>query len=303
MPDLKIGMIGSDTSHAPAFARCLNRDDHAEHIAGGKVVAVYPGGSADFDLSIGRVDGFTKQLRENYNVKVLDTPEEVARDVDLVFIMSCDGRVHREMFERTAPFKKPTYIDKPFATSAGDAQAIIELARSNNIPLMSCSSLRYAHTLTEALEQPGEDAGAIVGCDVFGPMAIVATQPGLFWYGIHTVEMVNRILGRGCAEVKATTNADHDLITLTFTDGRMAMVRGIRKGHGKFGCTIHREKTMQFVNASDVKRSYYSSMLEAIMRALPAGRSDVDPRDMLEIVRIIEAANRSRESGRGEEVS
>jgi predicted dehydrogenase len=303
MADLKIGMIGLDTSHVVAFAKCFNKPDHAEHIWGARLTVAYPGvGSADFDLSHERLPGFTKQLLEDYSVEMVDSPEAVAKQVDLLFIMSVDGRVHREMFARTVPFKRPTFIDKPFAVSLSDAQEIVRLAKENHVPLMSCSSLRYAHTLTEAIAQHGEGFGAIVGCDVFGPMAIQPTQPGLFWYGIHSVEMVNRIMGRGCVEVKATKNAEHDLITLTFSDGRIASIRGLRKGHSKFGCTIHREKTMQFVNASDVKRSYYSSLLEAIMKSLPHGKSDVETEDTLEIVKIIEACNKSRESGQVERV-
>ncbi|HEX8520845.1 MAG TPA: Gfo/Idh/MocA family oxidoreductase [Tepidisphaeraceae bacterium] len=298
MTELKIGMIGLDTSHAPAFAKCFNKSGHPEHIPGARITVGYPGGSKDFELSISRVEGFTKQLRDDFHVRIVDSPEAVAEQSDLVFIMSCDGRVHRDLFARTAKFKRPTFIDKPMATSVTGAEEIIRIARENNIPLMSCSSLRYAHTLTEALAQ--NDQGAIVGCDVFGPMAIQPTQPGLFWYGVHCVEMVNRIMGRGCTEVKARTNADHDLISLQFQDGRIASIRGLRKGHHKFGCTIHREKEMQFVNASDVQRSYYSSMLQAIMQSLPEGKTDVPADDTLEIIRIIEAANASRESGKSQ---
>jgi predicted dehydrogenase len=39
-------------------------------------------------------------------------------------------------------------------------------------------------------------------------------------------------------------------------------------------------------------------MLDAILRTLPQGKSDVKPEETLEVVRIIEAANQSRESGK-----
>ncbi|MBA2707426.1 MAG: Gfo/Idh/MocA family oxidoreductase, partial [Gemmatimonadaceae bacterium] len=187
MPDLKIGMIGLDSSHAPAFAKCFNRKDHPEHIPGARVTIGYPGGSKDFDLSIKRVKGFTSQLRDNYAVKIVDSPEAVAEQVDLVFIMTCDGRAHRDHFARTVKFRKPTFIDKPLATSVADAGEIFQIAKQHDVPVMSVSSLRYAHTLTEALDHCG-DLGAIVGCDVFGPLAIQPPLPGLFWYGVHTAE-------------------------------------------------------------------------------------------------------------------
>src|SRR5437763_1514421 len=112
MPDeLKIGLIGLDTSHSTAFTKCLNDPKNPEHVAGGKVVAAFPGGSKDFELSWSRVAGYEKQLREDFSVKIMNSPEAVAEAVDLVFIISCDGRVHREHFEKTVQFKRPTFID------------------------------------------------------------------------------------------------------------------------------------------------------------------------------------------------
>src|SRR5687768_10212236 len=209
MAELKIGMIGLDTSHAPAFARCFNKEGHDEHISGARVTVGFPGGSKDFDLSIDRVDGFTKRLREEFDVTIVDSPEAVAEQADLVFIMTCDGRAHRELFGRTVKFGKPTFIDKPLATSVADAREIFRLAREHDVPVTSASSLRYAQTLTDALDHCG-DLGAVVGCDVFGPLAIQPPLPGLFWYGVHTVEMINRIIGRGCVEVRATTSEKQD---------------------------------------------------------------------------------------------
>jgi predicted dehydrogenase len=75
-------------------------------------------------------------------------------------------------------------------------------------------------------------------------------------------------------------------------------VHGLRDAHGKFGAVIHRDKGIQFVDAhAGAKRSAYAAMLEAVIRSLPQGKSDVDPKDTLEIVRLIEAANESRGSG------
>ena len=67
--------------------------------------------------------------------------------------------------------------------------------------------------------------------------------------------------------------------------------------HGKFGVTIHREKGFQFVDSASGKRSWYGTMLEAVMRSLPNGKSDVEPADTLEVIRLIEAANEGRTSG------
>jgi predicted dehydrogenase len=295
LPALRIGLVGLDTSHSVAFTKCFNKTGDPEHVPGGRVVAGFPGGSADFELSAGRVAGFTKKLQEEYDVKIMGSPAEVAGACDLLVLGSCDGRVHRRHFEETVGYHRPTFIDKPVAVSSADAKAIFDLAAKENVPVMSCSALRYAENLVKALEG-GE--GPVLGFDTFGPMAEEPTQPGLFWYGVHQVEMVQRAMGNGCAEVRATRNDDGDLITCLYADGRMASMRGLRKGHHKFGAVIHREKGFQFVDVSGGKRSYYAGMLDAMMATLPARKTDVRPEETMEIIKIIEAANESRKSGK-----
>jgi predicted dehydrogenase len=299
---LRIGIVGLDTSHSVAFTKCLNKVDDPEHVGGGRVTVAFPGGSPDFDLSISRVPGYRKTLEEDYGVKIVGSPADVAGECDIVVIGSCDGRVHRKQFEETVGYHRPTFIDKPIAVTSADARAIFDLAARENVPVMSCSALRYAENLVHALNHPG-DNGAILGVDVFGPMAEQETQPGLFWYGIHCVEVVQRVMGRGCKQVRATKNADGEVIACVYADGRMASIRGIRgKGHHKFGAVIQREKGYQFVDISGGKRSYYAGMLETMMATLPLRKSDVRPEDTLEVVRVIEAANESRRTGNAVEV-
>jgi predicted dehydrogenase len=299
--DLRIGMIGLDTSHVVGFAKALNDPANADAFAGARITVGYPGGSNDFELSRSRVDGFTKQLREEHGVRIVDSPEAVAENCDLLFITSVDGRVHLDQFRRTVTSRRPTFIDKPFAVSSRDAVEIFRVADDAKVPVMSCSSLRYAETLTTALPKDGADA--IAGCDVFGPMEIQPTQPGWFWYGIHSIETMQRIMGRGCREVRVVANENADVMTAVYGDGRVATARGIRKAHHAFGATIHRTKAFEFVDLMAGKKSWTVTLLEAILRSLPNGKSDVAKDDTLEVMRIIEAANESRETGKASRIT
>ena len=101
MPDLKIGLVGLDTSHVVAFAKCLNKPSEAEHVPGGRIVCAFPGGSKDWEISSGRVDKFTQHLRDDFDVKILDKPEAVAEAVDLLFITAVDGRTHLDYVRKT----------------------------------------------------------------------------------------------------------------------------------------------------------------------------------------------------------
>src|SRR4051812_32992625 len=79
--ELKIGMIGLDTSHATAFTELINNPTNKQHVPGGKVVAVFKGGSPDIESSASRVEGYTKELQQKYGVKIVPTIEELCREV------------------------------------------------------------------------------------------------------------------------------------------------------------------------------------------------------------------------------
>src|SRR3954464_14695595 len=82
--DLRIGIIGCDTSHVTAFTETLNNPDAKGHITGGEVVAAYSGGSPDIPSSASRVKGYTKTLVEKYGVKIYKDIGELCQNVDVV---------------------------------------------------------------------------------------------------------------------------------------------------------------------------------------------------------------------------
>ncbi|MFS0612000.1 Gfo/Idh/MocA family protein [Lederbergia ruris] len=292
---IKIGMIGLDTSHVIAFTKLLNDSKNDFHVPGGEVVVAYPGGSSDMELSYTRVEGFTNELRNDYGIEIVHSPEEVAEKCDAILLESVDGRVHLEQFRKIVSFKKPTFIDKPFATTTEEAREIQQLAKQYQTPIMSCSALRYAAGLSAVLEKT--KAKNWIGMDCYGPLAI-EPHHGLFWYGIHTVEMLYRVFGSGCQKVTVTTSADHDLIIGEWTDGRIGSVRGNRKGNNSFGALIHTEEGTEFVDISANKKPYYATLLEQIISFFNTGKSAISFEETLEITRFLEAANESRLSGK-----
>lgn len=213
---LKIGMIGLDTSHCELFADLLNNPEHPFHVPGGRLTIAYPGGSDDFELSRSRVDTYTKQLRDAFGVQIVESMERVTEEADAILLTSVDGRVHQEQFARIAPYQKPVFIDKPFAVSTEEARAIAETAAKWQVPMFSCSSLRYAEPLVQALKETG--GGAIIGADCSGPMPVEPPLPPLFWYGIHTVEALYAIMGKDCVSVSVRMNKDHEVIVGEWRD-------------------------------------------------------------------------------------
>ncbi|AIQ68791.1 oxidoreductase [Paenibacillus graminis] len=289
-------MVGMDTSHSRIFASLLNQVSHALHVPGGRLVCGYAGGSADFELSASRVEGISRELQENCGVELLASITEVAERSDAVLLTSVDGRVHREQFAVLAPYGKPVFIDKPFAVTSADALAIAELAASYGTPLFSSSMVRFGGPLNAALED--ETEGSIVGADCSGPLEFQPTQPGLFWYGIHTAEMLYAALGEGCISVRAISNETQEWAAGLWKDGRIGTMRGNRTGGADFYAVLHRERGSTAVNALGGQyEAGHQNLLKAFLLTAGGAPPPVSPRVTLELIRFIEAANESRETG------
>lgn len=280
---MNIGIIGLDSSHALAFTRILHGRQESL-FADVTVTAAYAGGSPDFPLSITRVNTFAGRMTKEYGVRLMPTMQQVAENTDAILILSADGRVHLNQFKTICSYRKPVFIDKPFALSSADAGEIIRLAEEFQIPLMSASSLRHAEVLTECTR------GDNLGADVYGPMHIESTQGHYFWYGIHSAELLFQVMGPGCREVTAFSTDHGDLITGTWKEGRMGMIRGIRNGPENFGITLHTRNASQHISLEPS----YKELLRSVMNWLKNGVCTVHPSETLEVIRFLECAEQSR---------
>ena len=293
---LRIGIIGLDTSHVERFAHFLNDPQGEDYIPGARITTGYPGGSPDFEKSASRVEGYTRTLRDEFGVAIVESPEAVAERCDVILLTSVDGRVHLEQFSRIAPFGKPTFIDKPFAVSSEHAQQIAELAEANHVPLMSSSPLRYAEALTAALA--GTAGGEITGADFTGPMPIEPTQPGFFWYAVHSAEALLEVMGPGCAEVRVATAEKHDLAVGFWRDGRLGTIRGFRGSGYYFGGVLHTENEIVYLDLDSGKNAKHLHLTKSIVEFFRTGKSPIAVAETVEIIRFLEAANESRLTGK-----
>lgn len=293
MAELKIGMVGLDTSHCGAFTGLLNDPANAYHIAGAKVVKAFPGGSQLFSNSYNRVEKITEEIKAS-GIEIVPSLEAVGDGVDAFFLESVDGRQHLEQFKVLAAFGKPVFIDKPFACSLADAREIAAIATAKNVPVMTASAIRYAAGLSEL----NAEGAPIYTCDTFGPMSIMDDYPGYFWYGIHTVEMLYSFMGPGCIELQVNLSENLDITIAKWQDGRIATLRGSRSGGGgnQFGCTLTTEKTTEFSLAlSDPP--FYACLMKKIVPFFQSGQSPVALTESLETIAFLEAMNESRANG------
>lgn len=291
--NIRIGIVGADTSHVTAFTKLLNDTSDPAHVPGGTVVACYPSLSPDWDKSFSRVEGFKKDLQEKYNVRLVESIKDLVKGVDAVMLESVDGRRHLAELKEVVKAKVPVYIDKPFAASLKDAKAMVKLLQNRNIPAWSSSSLRFEANLEKWLAEPH---GQIAGADTYGPAAIEAQQPGWYWYGIHAVEELYRIMGPGCKKVRCASSEKADVATGEWADGRVGVVRGNRHGQGEFGAVIYCDNAIVHI-PRDKEIPLYAALIRNIMQFFQTKQAPVPLTETLEIMAFIEAANKSGATG------
>src|SRR5262245_55013890 len=71
--DLRIGIIGTDSSHSGKFGQIFNDPSSKEHVAGARIVCAFKAGSPDMERSRSRVDGFATEMRDKYGVALVDS--------------------------------------------------------------------------------------------------------------------------------------------------------------------------------------------------------------------------------------
>jgi predicted dehydrogenase len=296
---LKLGIIGLDTSHVLVFTDTFNNPASKQALKGARVVAAWPGGSPDIESSISRIPGYTAELRDKFGVTIVDSPEAVAEASDAILLTSLDGRTHPGQFERIARFGKPVFMDKPFAVSTADARRIFAAAKKHNVRLFSSSSLRFTEALVKVVTP--ETKALVKGADFCTGAAHEPTNPGLYWYGIHGVEMLYTTMGRGCRSVRCVSTPTQDVATGLWPEGRLGTVRGSRTGNYEMHGLVHFEKHTVPVNVQTQSKPFYASLTEAFLAFFQGGAVPVDPEETIEIIRFIEAANESSANG-GREV-
>jgi len=289
---IRVGLIGLDTSHVIAFTKLLNDPSNPDHIPGARVVAAFKGGSPDIESSRTRIDGFTAELRDKWKVEIVDDIPTLCRKVDAVLLESVDGRPHLEQVKPVLAAKKPVFIDKPLAASYRDAKEIARLARAAGVPWFSSSSLRFWDE-TKRLKSASE-AGSVLGSNVYGPAPTEPHHPDLMWYGIHAVEMLFTVMGPGCESVSRVNTESTDIVTGRWKDGRLGVVRGIRKGKEDYGIAVFGENAILH---SEDKPWGYRPLLVEIVKFFQTGVAPVNPDETLEMFAFMEAADESKAKG------
>lgn len=288
-PATRVGVIGLDTSHSTAFTKLLNDEAVANDLAGFRVVAAYPNGSADIASSVSRIPGYTKDMQA-LGVEIVDSIDELLAKVDVVLLETNDGRPRYDQALKVFKAGKPVFIDKPIAGSLVDAIRIFAAAERYDVPVFTASSLRYTEN-AQAIRSGA--VGRVLGADAYSPATLEPTHPDLFWYGIHGVELLFTVMNTGCETVQRMSQDSSDVVVGVWGDGRIGTFRGMRAGKHSYGGTAFGADAIREIGPYDG----YRPLVVEIVRFFKTGVPPVDPDETLEIYAFMEAADESKRQG------
>ncbi len=183
MKTYRIGMVGSENSHAMAFADIFSKDPALQDM---KITAIY--GDED------RAESEKVQALFPDAV-IVDKVEDMLGLVDAVMITSRDGKHH---YPYAKPFLEagiPLFVDKPFTVKLSDAQALVALAKEKGVPLCGGSSVKYDQHIQELRSYVLAGNKPIYGGALSAPVYLDSPYSGFYFYASHLTEMTLEIFG------------------------------------------------------------------------------------------------------------
>ncbi|MET4539367.1 putative dehydrogenase [Arthrobacter bambusae] len=293
---IRFGLIGVDSPHAPSFTRLFGNGSDGV-VPGGTVTHAWKGEPAsDFPLSRDRIDAFTDEV-SGLGVTLCGSPEEVAEACDALLIVSSDARTHPRYFERVVRFGKPVYVDTRFAPTLAEARTMLAQAQASGTLVLAGSPKRFTPEFQAALT-----GGPYHSASLDGPLPTQPGHPGLAWYGVHLVDLAVAALGAGPETVtvdagRPGTPGGATTVRVQWGDGREVAMTG-EAAWSPF--TMGRIESEGGCSEFSIEAGppMLVGLLEGIVNSVRSGIPNVPLREILSIVAIVEAANKSLEAGR-----
>jgi hypothetical protein len=214
---------------------------------------------------------------------VVDRLEDMATEVDAILLARDDAETHAAF---AAPFLEaglPLYVDKPFALSVAEAQAMYAREKHEG-QIFTCSALVFAREFTLSQSELA----------ALGPLRYVEAMTPKDWdkYAVHVIEpLLNLLQDQGPATARRAGESSIARLDLSWSSGLRGQVAALGSSYGPLCIRLFGEKgwrELRFVDS-------FSCFKAALARFVDIVRGDAPPQDhgrVLEVIRLIEAGRR-----------
>ncbi|RPK63813.1 Gfo/Idh/MocA family oxidoreductase [Streptomyces sp. NBC_01732] len=273
---MRIGIVGTDNSHVDQIVRHLNGDG----ATGDARVVALSGGRGRRNVALAATGGIAE---------IVDEPAALIGLVDAVVVADRDGANHRQQAIPLLAAGLPVFVDKPLSRTVADARAMIDTARAHNAPLNSSSALRWIPD-TEALVARSAQGGTPQLVVVSGPADPDGDHGGIFFYGIHAVDIALRLAPGEISGVR--TDITGTTVVASFTAGDTRVVVNLVRPGSTDQIPFH---AMTFTRQSMVQQTlapgadYCVPGLEAFLEMARTGTPPIGYGDLLRPIEVLES--------------
>lgn len=287
---IRVGIVGTNTSHAGVFAGLLNGEDGASpRVPGGTVSGVWSSGRPGLSGMHLSAD----ELARRYGVEhVAGEPEQLVELADAVMVLDDEGggSLHGKLAEPFLAAGLPTFIDKPMTLDVTEAVRLFDFAEEHGAPLMSCSALRFAGEL-DAVTGHAAETGTL--------STVVGVGPGDWYnYGVHTVQAVLAVTQpmSGDSWVHQHPGAERDVTVVGSGTGPGVVIHTLRDAAYLFHVLAYGADGMAQARIGDAA-GFYAGTMAAFLEMARTRVPPVSRAETLQVLAILAAGQRSAETG------
>ncbi len=282
-----VAMIGLDTSHTMVFSQRFHGVEGAPRVRGINVKRVmrFP---SPFQTEAQQDERQAKL--ESWGIEVTTSFKRAVEGVQGIMLEINDPAQHWKYFKKAAELKLPIFVDKPLAKNLSDAKKIVALTKQKRIKVWEASALRFSPDLRQAMKEAGEPELV----NIYGAMGKAAAGSSLLWYGCHTFQMLNQVMGNKARRVHATEGERGVVTTVEYDNGRRGVIESI-SGIWNYGGRIHGSKgIVDFKHGGDV----YGKLMPALRDFFTKGKIEIPLQDAYATQVMLDAAEKSIQRGK-----
>lgn len=206
---MRIGIAGTESSHVDHIIDYLN----VEQARPGVRVTALAQGAAERTRAL--------LLAGGIGDVVLNT-QEMLDVADVLIVTARHGGRHRELAQPFLEAGRPVLVDKPLACSVTDAEAILDAADKYGALVTSYSAVRYVPA-TDALAARADELGPLRSVIATGPADEASEYGGIFFYGIHPVDVALRLAPGPLGKVRVDRVGESIVASATAGDARVTV--------------------------------------------------------------------------------
>lgn len=279
---LKIGIIGADggtqSGHALGICNILNNGKYDVELVG-----LYGDNPQE-----------AKALAAMQNIPyVAEKPEDFLGKADAVFVLQRNGDRHLPCAMPYIEAGLPVFVDKPFAWSVADAEAMMAAAQKSGSLLCGGSCVKYAKEIKELREAVKQSAKVTSAYFSF-PLYLDNPHGGLHFYSHHLICEMLTVFGCDVQSLTAIRAGDNIVAVAKYQDFPV-MMNYAANYNGMHAAVYFEDDTalLREVSLEGTDEKQCASFLEAVRK----GTGD-DAEEMLLSTILCNALKTSLENGK-----